>query len=497
MTENYLQLEAIFKKITSIHSASSILNWDKAVIMPSGGAETRTEQMATLGLIAHELLTNPKNSDLLKAAEHEASQLSDWNLANLKEMRRIYDHATIIPEQLVEAVTKANSKCEMVWRSARAENDFKKLEPYLTENLNLTRKIAEIKSERFNCSKYDALLDEYDPGLTTAKIDKIFGKLEQFLPNFINQVIEHQASKPAPLAINGNFPVDMQKELGLEIMKLLGFDFNHGRLDVSNHPFCGGTYGDIRITTRYSEQDFLPSLTAIIHEAGHALYESNRPQQYIYQPVSRARGMGIHESQSLLMERQVGCSIEFLELIQPIIASKLKVSGPEYTAENFYKIINQVKRSLIRVEADEVTYPAHVILRYNLEKDMIEGKLEIKDLPEAWRSSMQALIGITPEDDKDGCMQDIHWPMGAFGYFPTYSFGAIHAAQIFAAAKRAIPNMAVEIKQGNIHPLNNWLKENIHKYGSKYSTSDLLTKATGSDTDVDCFINYLQNKFLS
>jgi carboxypeptidase Taq len=494
--KSYLELEKIFKKIGNVNGALAILDWDSAVIMPPGSEPVRAEQVSVLSLIAHELLTHPKNLDLLNQAEQESKLLDPWQVANLREMRRSFEHETILPEDLVEKLVKANSTCEMVWRSARPANDFKKLAPYLTENLNLARHVAALKSEKFKCTPYDALVDEFDPQLTSAKIDEVFGKLELFLPSFINQVIEQQKAKPEPLEMIGPFSIPPQKALGLAVMKVMDFDFSRGRLDVSTHPFSGGVPGDLRITTRYSEGNFITALMGVIHETGHALYESNLPAQYLEQPVGRARGMAIHESQSLLMEMQVGCSREFLSFVQPLICQNLNLSGEAYSVDNIYSTLNQVQRSLIRVDADEVTYPAHVMLRYRLERQMIERKLEVKDLPEAWREGMKQLIGISPSDDKDGCMQDIHWHAGDFGYFPSYTFGAINAAQIFSAVKKQLPDTLAEISQGNFKPLNDWLREHIHSQGSLHSTRDLLVAATGSDTRVDIYIDYLTTKYL-
>lgn len=496
MTNTYHSLENLFKQQSDIDGAIAMLHWDSAVMMPDGGAEVRAEQIATLTALRHGLLTAPHVADLLGEAETASSSLSAWQQANLREMRRLFIHASAVEEGLLTSLTRATSECEHRWRSARAENDFASFAPYLQQVLSLTREVAAAKAAYLDCSPYDALLDSYDPGRKSAEIDTIFADLASFLPGFIAEAEAFQQSKPPVIPLEGTFPIKNQRELGLKAMQALGFDFNCGRLDISHHPFCGGVPSDVRITTRYNEQNFTPALMGVLHETGHALYENQLPTAWRSQPVGQALGMSIHESQSLLVEMQLCRSRDFMVYIQPHIIQAFSGTGATWEAENIYRNITQVKPSLIRVDADEATYPAHVILRYRLEKAMIAGDLNVVDLPTVWNEGMKELLGIVPDSDSNGCMQDIHWPGGDFGYFPTYTLGAIIAAQFFDTARKALPNLSSSIQKGDFSSLVMWLKENIHSQGSYYSANDLLIKTTGRAIDVENYKQHLRDRYL-
>jgi len=491
----YDQLTRRFARLDALNGAAEVLHWDMATQMPRGGQGARADQLAALHVITHELLTDPRVADLLADAD-AATDLSEGQRANLREMRHHWRHATAVPADLVEASTRAASDCESFWRVARPANDFKGLAPRLGKVFELARARAEAKSAALGVSLYDAMLDQYEPGGTSARLDVLFADLAGFLPGLIEQVIEKQAAESPVLAADGPFPIEAQRTLGLRIMKVLGFDFDHGRLDVSAHPFCGGTQEDVRITTRYDEKDFVKSLMGVIHETGHALYERGRPAEWRGQPAGQARGMGMHESQSLLMEMQACRTPEFLEFAAPLIREAFGGSGPAFTAENLYRRYTRVQRSLIRVDADEVTYPCHVILRYNLEKSILSGDLRVNDLPGAWNAGMQALVGITPTTDQDGCMQDIHWMDGTLGYFPTYTVGAATAAQLFEQANRVDPQIRPSIARGDFKPLLTWLRANVHQHGSLFATDDLMTRATGRPLDASVFKAHLQRRYL-
>ncbi len=491
----YTRLEAIFRKTAAIGDGLAILQWDMATMMPNGGAESRAEQIATLKGIVHETVTAPELADLLATAETES--LDAWERANLREMRREWVHAAALPADLVDALTRAESACEMVWREARPAADFKRVLPSLRTLLGLVRQVGAIKAEKLGVGLYDALLDQYEPGGRSAEIDPVFAHLEGFLPGFIDQALAAQAAKPPLLATPGPFPVDRQKALGLKMMEMLGFDFNHGRLDVSHHPFCGGTPADTRITTRYDEGDFVSAMMGVLHETGHALYEFGLPKgRWSSQPVGRARGMVAHESQSLLMEMQACRSRVFMDYAAPLIRETFERQGAEWQAENLYRRGIRVERGFIRVEADEVTYPAHVIIRYRLEKALIEGAMELEDLPAAWNDGYRRLLGITPPDDRLGCLQDIHWYGGSWGYFPTYTLGAMTAAQLFDAAQRADAAILPGIGQGDFAPLRTWLRTNVHGKGSLLTTRELLTEATGRPLDPTVFEAHLRRRYL-
>jgi carboxypeptidase Taq len=384
----------------------------------------------------------------------------------------------------------------MRWRAARAEDDFAGLLPDLRAVLELTREAAAIKSDRLGISPYDALLDEYEPGGRAAEIDRLFDDLTRFLPELTERALERQTMRAPPLPLEGPFAVERQQALGVKLMARLGFDFAHGRLDVSHHPFCGGVPEDLRLTTRWDEADFASGLMAVLHETGHALYEAGLPRERRRQPVGEARSMSLHESQSLLIEMQACRSRDFMEYLAPLVRDTFAKTGPAWTPDNLYRRYTRIERSLIRVDADEVTYPAHVILRYRLEQAMIGGDLALADLPAAWNAGMKELLGVVPPDDRDGCLQDIHWPGGAWGYFPTYTLGAITAAQLFDAAVRAAPEIPAALARGDFAPLLGWLRPNVHARGSLMSTQELLIAATGRPLDAAAYKRHLERRYL-
>ena len=492
----YKSLEARFARLGALQDATAMLQWDSATLMPAGGAAARAEQLATLKVVCHEILTDPAMQDLLAGAAAQ-NDLDPWQRANLAEMRRLWLHATAVPADLVAALSKACSASEMRWRQARPAGDFSAALPELRRVLELVREVAAAKAARLGKSPYEALLDEYEPGGSTAAIDGLFDDLAKMLPGLVDRALERQARRPPPLALTGPFPIEAQRQVGLELMGRLGFDFEYGRLDVSLHPFCGGTPDDVRLTTRYDEADFGRALMGVLHETGHALYERGLPEAWRRQPVGNARGMSIHESQSLLVEMQACRSREFIEFAAPLLRRAFGGSGPAWEAENLYRLNTRVERSLIRVDADEVTYPAHVILRYRLERAMIAGDLALEDLPTAWNEAMRALIGVAPANDREGCLQDIHWYDGAWGYFPTYTLGAMTAAQLFDAAKRADPRILPGIARGDFAPLLAWLREHVHQQGSRYSTAEIIGRATGRPLDAKTYERHLETRYLA
>jgi carboxypeptidase Taq len=405
-------------------------------------------------------------------------------------------HAAAPPDTLVEDESRACSECEAVWRNARAQNDFPAVLPLLERVLRLEREIAAIKAGHLGSSPYEALLDQYEPGGSVATIDRLFDELSRFLPDLLEAVLTRQAAFPSPPAPSGPFPVELQRRVGMQLMEHIGFDFTGGRLDVSAHPFCGGTPDDVRITTRYDEDDFARALMGVLHETGHALYQRGLPAEWRLQPVGRARGMAVHESQSLLLEMQVCRSPAFLTFAAPILRGAFAGDGPGWGAEALHRRQIRVQRSLIRVDADEVTYPAHVILRYRLERAMIAGDLAPADLPGAWAEGLRQLLGITPTNDREGCLQDIHWYDGVWGYFPTYTLGALIAAQLFEAAREAIPDVLEAIAQGEFAALLGWLRERVHSKGSLLSTAELVESATGRPLGTASFERHLHDRYL-
>jgi carboxypeptidase Taq len=488
----YRALEGRFKQLADIRGALAILNWDQQAMMPPGGNDVRAEQMATLQQIAHERLASAETGAWLDQAEEERDGLDAWQAANLREMRRSYVRATALPPELVAALARATTKAEMLWREARAKADFSRLRPALEEVLRLTREETAAKAGALGLAPYDALLEGYEPGLSAAEIDRLFAPLAAFLPDFLERVL---ASQIAPRPLVGPFPAAMQKALGKRLMARLGFDFDHGRLDESAHPFCGGVPDDIRMTARYDESDAASGLMAVLHETGHALYNAGLPKAWRGQPVGRARSLAVHESQSLLIEMQVCRSRAFLGYLAPLLAEAFGVEGPALAADNLYRRAIRVERGLIRVDADEVTYPLHIILRYRLEPALLAGDLALADLPGAWNEGMRELLGVTPPTDREGCLQDIHWAGGAFGYFPCYTLGAMMAAQLSEALRAALPELEARIAVGDFRPLLGWLRANIHEQGSLLDTHTLLTRATGRPLEPQPFLDHLRHRY--
>jgi carboxypeptidase Taq len=493
----YQRLEARFRRLGQLDEAIRLLQWDAAAMMPAGGAGGRSEQLAALRLIAHEILTAPEIPDLFAAAESDTAALDPWRQANLREMRRRWRHQTAVPAELVAARSRACSECETIWRRARQTGDFPAVLPAFERVLSLTRETAAAKAAVLGLTPYEALIDQYEPGLAVATIDALFADLVRFLPDLLDNVLARQKALPETTPPTGPFPVAAQRRAAMRLMEHLGFDFAHGRLDESAHPFCGGTQDDVRITTRWNEDDFVQGLMAVLHETGHALYRRGLPARWRWQPVGAARGMAVHESQSLLVEMQVCRSRAFLGFAVPLLRAELGDAASEWDADRLYRRAIRVGRTLIRVEADEVTYPLHVILRYRLERAMITGDLAARDLPEAWAEGLALLLAVRPGNDREGCLQDIHWYEGFWGYFPTYTLGALLAAQLFAAARRAVPGIEDGIAAGRFAPLFDWLGAHVHGKGSLLSTAELVESATGAPLGTASFERHLRDRYLA
>lgn len=494
MTAAYQELSRTFQRLARFGHLGAIAGVDMQTTMPSGGSQARGEAMAELSVFMHELLTDKRLGGLFDAAAQES--LNDVEQANLGEMQRAWRQATLLPASLVEAKSLAGSRCEHAWRSQRPANDWQGFSANLKEVVKLSREEAQLRADALGVSRYDALLDVFEPGMTSAQLDSTFGDLKSWLPDLLQKAVARQQATPIAQPV-GPFAIESQKQLGLSVMATLGFDFNHGRLDVSAHPFCGGVPEDVRITTRYNENDFLSALMGVIHETGHARYEQNLPQQWRGQPVALARSTAMHESQSLFMEMQLGRSHAFLQHIHPQVVA-LMGDQPALERNNFIRLTQRVKPGFIRVDADELSYPAHVILRYEIERALIEGDIEVEDIPALWDEKMQQSLGIdTRGNYRDGCMQDIHWTDGAFGYFPTYTLGAMYAAQLFQAVKRAIPQVDELIQQGELQPVFDWLQQNIWQHGSRFPTQQLLINATGEALNPHYFRQHLEQRYLS
>jgi carboxypeptidase Taq len=492
--QSYALLERRFREIGDLRHAQAMLSWDEAVMMPVGGGVRRGDVLATVAGLVHGRITSAETADLIAAAVDEGG-LDDWQQANLREIERIRLHAAALPPELVVEHSRAGTRCEQLWRTARAANDWPAIVEPLGRLLDLTRQVAVALGEACALAPYDALIDRYQPGVGCASIEPIFDELRTFLPDFVEDVIARRA-KPRP--IRGPFAQARQEALARDLMRIVGFDFEHGRLDTSHHPFCGGDPDDTRITTRYDENDFLSSLLAVLHETGHAMYEQGLPGAWRGLPVGEASGMAVHESQSLLMEMQVCRGREFLEFAAPVIRRHFDAAddAAEWSVDNLYLASTQVARGLIRVDADEVTYPLHVILRYELERALIAGDLSVRDLPDAWDAKMRRYLGRTTRgDDRDGCMQDVHWYAGLFGYFPTYTLGAVMAAQIFASVRTRAPAAVDSIRHGDFAPLLAWLRVNVHGRARSVSAHQLLVDATGAPLGTAAFKAHLAARY--
>jgi carboxypeptidase Taq len=488
--KSYPQLKVIFKRLSHLQYIQRIMMWDEAVMMPEGAGETRADALSTLIRTSQKMLISKKTKVLIDRAKEDAS-LALWDSANLAWMEKRYINAADVPLKLTERLTKATMASEQAWRKLRAENNWRDFLPYFEKSFQLVREVADRRSQVLQRDPYDVLLEDYAPGFSQENIDSIFSKLKQHLPAFAQKIIEKQRSDVVMMP-RGPFAVEQQKNLGLRVMRDLQFDFQHGRLDVSHHPFCSGGPTDVRMTTRYSDDEFLSSFFGICHETGHALYEQGLPREWIDQPVGQVDSMAMHESQSLLMEMEVCRSQPFLVYLNPLIKTEF-ANQDAFAVENLYKIITRVKPNLIRVDADEVTYPLQIVLRYEIEKALFKGDITIKDLPACWDEAMKKYLGMsTVGNDKDGVMQDVHWPCGAFGYFPAYSLVRLMASQFFAAFVRANPHYQDDIKQGNFIPLRRWLKDQIHSQASALSSHDLLLKVTGESLDSNYFIQHIQ-----
>jgi carboxypeptidase Taq len=492
----YKRLIDRFARMATVGEAMSMLGWDEAAVMPDGGAAARADQLATLSGIAHGMLVEPAVADDLDAADANPPAMPA-DRRNLALMRRDHTQATALPGDLVEALTRQSSTCEKIWRAARAASDFTMAAAPLGDLLVLTREKAAALSAVSGLAPYDALIDTYQPGITAAEITPVFARYEAFLRNALPQVEALQARHETRLPGDAPFDVTAQEALCRQLSARAGLDFTGARLDRSLHPFCGGTPTDIRITTRYDEADFAAALMGVLHETGHALYEAGLPRAHARQPVGAAAGMAAHESQSLIIEMQAARSDAYLGFLGPVLGNAFGQDQENFTPSRLAARLRHVERSFIRVEADEMTYPAHVILRYRLEAAMIAGDLAVTDLPGAWADQLHDLLGITPPDDARGCLQDIHWYCGLFGYFPSYTLGAMAAAQLMAAARLAVPTIDTDLAQGDFAQLLGWLRTNVHHHGANFGFNDLLAQATGKPLDPTDFETHLTERYLT
>ena len=492
-TPRYDELAGTWTRMHHLGHLQSIAGWDQAAYMPPKGNEARAAAMAEMAALLHRMRTDAKLPDQLARAEQE--QLTDMQRANVREMRRQWRASNALPESLVQRQQMATSRCEHAWRTQRPANDWKGFVENFRAVLAVGREEAELLSQLNGVRKYDAMMDRFEPGMTCAQLDRIFGDVRAWLPGLIQQVTARQAQETV-LAPVGPFALTAQRALCEQVMRQLGFDFEAGRLDVSAHPFCGGVPEDVRMTTRFREDDFLGSLMGTVHETGHGRYEQHLPRDWLGQPVADARSMAVHESQSLSFEMQLGSHAGFVRNLAPLVAQALG-RQPALEPDNLLRLMTRVKPGLIRVDADEVTYPAHIILRYEIERPLLEGEIEPEDVPALWDAKMMELLGLdTRGNFQNGALQDVHWPEALFGYFPCYSLGAMYAAQWFAAMRRAMPDLDTRIAAGDLAPVFDWLRTHIWSQASRWTTDELAIRASGETLNPAHFKAHLRARYL-
>ncbi|RMF86122.1 MAG: carboxypeptidase M32 [Planctomycetota bacterium] len=469
----------------------AMLDWDQETYLPKRGATERAGQLALLAGMIHERRTSDELAGMLSILEREDDD--DYVVAtNVREMRRTYDRAVKLPKELVEEIARTTTLAKGAWAEARRESAFSKFSPFLEKLLDLKRQAADHIG--WNTEPYDALMDEYEPGALAADVERVFAAVRAEVVPLV-AAIKDAPRQPDLDILKRPCPVDAQREFNYKIAAAIGFDFDAGRIDVSTHPFCTSTSpNNVRLTTRYDEHYMPMSLFGVMHEAGHGMYEQGLLVEHAGTPMGMAVSLGIHESQSRLWENQVGRSRPFWEHFFGALQQQFP-SLADVSLDDWYFAINNVRPSLIRVEADEVTYGLHIMLRFDLERRMIRNELAVKDVPEAWNAGMQELLGITPPNDAEGCLQDIHWSIGTFGYFPTYQLGNLYAAQFVAKARADLPDLDDQFRQGRFDGLLDWLRKNIHQHGQRYRPTELVKVVTGRELSHEPYIAALKAKF--
>jgi carboxypeptidase Taq len=487
----YTDYTTLLQKAADINYASAVLGWDQETYMPPKGAEYRARQLATLASMAHEMLTSDKYGKLI----HELSQapdLNDTEKSNVRLSLEDYERNRKLTPEFVEELSRQTSECFNAWIAARKQNDFSLFAPSLSKMIALKRQQAEMYG--YKAHPYDALLDEYEKDATVEMLDPIFNGIKQQLPVLLKKIKE--APQVSNECFHRNFPKEPQWAFGIDVLKQMGFDFEAGRQDYSEHPFTTSfSSTDVRLTTRVDEHNYASMLWSCVHEGGHGLYEQGLPEEQYGLPLGSAASLGIHESQSRLWENCVGRSHDLWKFFYPKLQKYFPDQLKDITAETFFKASNRVEPSLIRTEADELTYHFHVMIRYEIEKELITGALDPKDLPAKWNELYYKYLGIAPKDDKTGVLQDVHWSHGSFGYFPTYTLGSFYAAQFFDQAQKDIKDLKEKISRGELTPLLEWLRDKVHKHGRRYTSEELCQQITGQKLDPQKFFRYAAEKY--
>ncbi len=496
MNKNMEQFLEHNKKIEMLHSASGLLNWDQNVNMPPDGIKSRSDTLSLLHSISYDMFISEKTQKLLDGLENEFDSLSEPEKAMVIEAKRDYLRTKAVPKETFEKMIKLRVMAQQSWQKARQENDFSIFSGDLKEIVSLTKEVGEIYREKIYPeldNGYEALMSNFEPGMKSERLKEIIAELQPFLTDMLSKI--KKGNKPDESLLAGKYPKNIQLELSKFALEKFGYNFKAGRMDLSTHPFTTGyAPGDVRITTRVSEDDFSDCFYSSLHEGGHAIYEQGLPEEYIWTPLHSAASFGIHESQSRLWENNVGRSKQFIEFIHP----HLKEYFPgkfNCSTEELYRSINTVKPSMIRTEADEVTYNLHIMLRFEIEIALFEGSITVDELPSVWNQLMEKYLGIKPATDSEGVLQDVHWSWGMFGYFPSYMLGNLYAAQIFSAICEETPETYDNIRDGEFGKLKSWLNKNIHSTGKLYTPDVLIRKTTGKELSTKFFMDYIDKKY--
>lgn len=495
MQEKLDDLKKRLAEISDIHNASALLGWDQQTYMPPGGAAARALQLATLSHIAHEKFTDDAIGSLLNELHAYAKSLPyDSDDASLiRVTKREYDKARRLPAALVSEIAQASTQAFESWRKARTESRFCDFAPYLQRNLDLKRHYAECLG--YTDRIYDPLLDEFEPGMKTAQVEAIFANVKQEIVPLVH-AISPKLHGVDNSFLHQDFREDKQWDIGIEVARLIGYAFERGRQDRSPHPFTTSfSVDDVRITTRFMHDYYPAAFFATMHETGHALYNQGIRHELERTPLADGASLGVHESQSRMWENLVGRSRPFWKFFMPRVQAVFPEQFRNVNAEKMYRAVNRVQPSFIRVEADEITYNLHIMLRFELENALLEGRIAVNDLPEVWNSKMEEYLGITPLDDAHGVLQDVHWSHGSFGYFPTYSLGNFFAAQLFDQIKKDISGLDTCFEKGEFHILLDWLRTHLHTHGRKFTLDELANKITGESLQTHSFTAYLKNKY--
>lgn len=495
----YAKLKERFAQINNLRYAGDILNKDAETVMAPGSGPDRTQQIMALATARNSLISAPEVEHWLNDAERNEATMSVEDCRNLALMRRQWIHEASLPQDLATEIARLESEGQSLHTELRKTGRWEKIKDWYAHSFEVMRAVGKIKQDKLgSASTYEALLDTFSAGVSEAMVSREFDALEKALPPLIREATQRQAMAPAPIPLEGQFPHAQQEELCHRLAERLGFDFNRGVLSVIHgHPSCNGSPDDTRITTGCDETNFLKAVYSAVHEGGHGLFQQNMPKEWRYQPAGDCFAMNIHETQSRIIEVQACHTPEFFQYLEKEAREIFnRPDDPALSAENLERLTNRVTPSLIRIYADELTYPAHVIVRHKLEKAMIEGTIGIDDLPKAWNDNMKAILGVTPPDPSQGCMQDVHWPAGYVGYFPAYTLGDMGASQFFAAACKAKPEIRGEIAKGNFTPLREWLYDNVHSKGSLLTTDELFVGATGETLNAKYYLEHLSRRYL-